>query len=113
MDDSRELYREILQANGFVVLEAADGFGGLALAFGEHPDVIVMDLCMPHMDGWEAIRRLKSDPRTTSVPIVVLTALGWQGSAEGLDCEAYLVKPCMPSDLLGVVESLLSRAPMA
>jgi two-component system, cell cycle response regulator DivK len=108
--DSREMYREMLNLGGYLVLEAIDGADGLAVALGERPDIIVMDLCMPRMDGWEAIRRLRSDPRTRAIPVVVLTALGWRTSAADVECEAYLVKPCLPLDLLGVLDSLLALA---
>jgi two-component system cell cycle response regulator DivK len=107
--DSRDMYGEMLRIGGFRVLEATDGADGLAVALGQKPDVIVMDLCMPRMDGWEAVRRLRSDPRTRTIPVVVLTALGWQGAVE-LDCDAYLVKPCLPFDLLGVLDALVAAA---
>jgi two-component system cell cycle response regulator DivK len=106
---SRDMYGEILRFGGYSVVEAADGEAGLAAAFAQRPDVVVMDLCMPHMDGWEAIRQLKADPRTCSIPVVVLTALTWHCPAMETECEAYLVKPCLPLDLLGVLDSLLAR----
>ena len=108
--DSRDMYGEILRFGGYSVLEAVDGADGLAVALGQRPDVIVMDLCMPRMDGWEAIRRLKADPRTCGIPVVTLTAVGWHPSAEQVECEAYLVKPCLPLDLLGVLDTLLAMA---
>jgi two-component system, cell cycle response regulator DivK len=110
MVDNLMMYGEVLRAGGYVVLEATDGADALAVALGEHPDIIVMDLCMPRMDGWEAIRRLRADPRTASIPVVALTALIWNLSPVEVECEAYLVKPCMPMDLLGVLDSLLARA---
>ena len=108
--DSRDMYGEILRFGGYRVLEAVDGAEGLAVALGQRPDVIVMDLCMPRMDGWEAIRRLRADPRTCSIPVVALTAVGWHHSAAQVECEAYLVKPCLPLDLLGVLDTLLAIA---
>jgi two-component system cell cycle response regulator DivK len=108
--DSRDMYGEMLRLGGYQVLEAVDGADGVAVAVGQRPDVIVMDLCMPRMDGWEAIRQLKADPRTCSIPVVALTALGWQTDATHPVCEAYLVKPCLPLDLLGVLDTLLAIA---
>jgi two-component system cell cycle response regulator DivK len=104
------MYGEILRFGGYRVLEAVDGADGLAVALGQRPDVIVMDLCMPRMDGWETIRRLRGDPRTSSIPVVALTAVGWHHSAAQVECEAYLVKPCLPLDLLGVLDTLLAIA---
>ncbi len=109
-EDSREMVGEILRAGGYEVLEATDGAEAVAVSLGQHPDIVVMDLCMPRMDGWEAIRRLKADPRTESIPVVALTALGWHSSAAALECAAYLVKPCLPFDLLGVLDAIMRRA---
>lgn len=108
--ESRGLCREVLRDAGYEVIEAGDGGEGVTLARGVQPDVVVMDLCMPQMDGWEAIRCLKADPRTASVPVVVLTGLGWQPSFADGDFHAYLVKPCSPSDLVGVLDAILGRA---
>jgi CheY-like chemotaxis protein len=107
--DSRDMYGEALRSGGYHVLEAADGADALTHAVEKHPDVIVMDLCMPRMDGWEAVRQLKADPRTRAIPVVVLTALAWSSGAMELECAAYLVKPCLPLDLLGVLDTLLAQ----
>jgi two-component system, cell cycle response regulator DivK len=108
--DSRDMYGEILRFGGYRVVEAVDGAEALVVALGQQPDVIVMDLCMPRMNGWEAVQRLKADPRTCAIPVVVLTALGWGSGSVEVECEAYLVKPCLPLDLLGVVDALLASA---
>lgn len=107
VSDSRDMYGEMLRLAGYRVLEAVDGAEAVAMAVERRPDAIVMDLCMPRMDGWEAVRRLKADPRTRAIVLVVLTALGWESGGLALACDAYLVKPCLPSDLLGVLDSLL------
>jgi CheY-like chemotaxis protein len=111
--DSRDMYGEMLRVGGYRVLEAIDGADALGVAVTQHPDIVVMDLCMPRMDGWEAVRRLKTDPRTRTIPVVVLTALGWGAGAMEVECEAYLVKPCLPLDLLGVLDTLLAEATKA
>jgi CheY-like chemotaxis protein len=107
--DSRDMYGEILRFGGYRVLEATDGADALAVALGQRPSVIIMDLCMPRMDGWEAIRRLRSDPRTAAIPVIVLTALNRDLGAVQVDCAAYLVKPCLPFDLLDVLSSVLAK----
>jgi CheY-like chemotaxis protein len=103
--DSRELYAEMLRKAGYRVLQAADGVDGLAMAFAEMPSLVVMDLWMPDLDGWEATRRLKADARTRDIPVVVLTGagLGAQTSAAEAGCDLFLVKPCFADDLVGVV----------
>ena len=87
------MYGEMLRVGGYRVLEAIDGADALGVAVAQHPDIVVMDLCMPRMDGWEAVGRLKTDPRTRTIPVVALTALGWSSGAIEVECEAYLVKP--------------------
>jgi CheY-like chemotaxis protein len=108
MVDSREVYGEILRFAGYRVVEATDGEAALQSAFARCPDIVIMDLCLPRLDGWEAIRLLKADPRTSGVPIIVLSALTPHSAKLEVDCDAYLVKPCLPLDLLGVVESLVA-----
>jgi CheY-like chemotaxis protein len=100
--DQIELYRFGLEPLGFTILEANDGLTALSLARSASPDVIVLDLRMPEMDGWQVCAALKADAATASIPIVILTAaaslkLGEQ--AERAGCVAYLVKPCYPKDL--------------
>jgi CheY-like chemotaxis protein len=107
--DSRDLYGEMLRIAGYDVMEATNGVDAIELASSRLPDVIVMDLCMPRMDGWDAIRHLKVDPQTSAIPLVVLTALGWRPGSAELECDAYLVKPCLPLDLLAVLDALLDR----
>ena len=110
MDDAREMYGLVLRDAGYEILEAADGAAGVEAAFATKPDLMVFDLCMPRMDGWEAIRRVRADTRMRHVPIVVLSAFGWYPGQPEPGCDAYLVKPCSARDLIAVVECLLGRA---
>jgi CheY-like chemotaxis protein len=109
--DSREMYAEVLRAAGYSVVEAADGADALGRALAEPPDIIVMDLCMPRMNGWEAMRRLKMDARTCDIPLVALTAIGLEGRSLEVSCDAYLVKPCSSMELLAVVDTLMANPP--
>jgi len=111
-DSQRELYELALRYAGFAVHGAAEGEQALALVRGTQPDVVVLDLAMPKIDGWEVCRRLKADPATRSIPIIVITAHAVPGvreSAEHAGCDAYLTKPCMPDELVAAVRQQLNR----
>jgi two-component system cell cycle response regulator DivK len=108
--DTREMYGTYLTTRGFRVLMAANGVEAIEIAERERPDVIVMDLMMPHLDGWEASRRLKADGRTRRIPIIACTGVGIGSSAErALDagCDGYLTKPCLPEHLLAEIRRVL------
>ena len=111
--DAREMYSEFLQYSGFDVVEAANGMEALERASNAHPDVILMDLSLPVMDGWEATRRLKADPRTAGIPVVALTGHALAGISEGAKkagCDAFVTKPCLPEDLVREIRTVLERA---
>src|SRR5881396_3124854 len=98
--DLRNLYATYFEAEGFRVDTAGDGVTGLAHARAALPDVIVADLSMPHLDGWEMTRRLKRDPLTAHIPVIACTGHAYGGAAErALDagCDAYIVKPYLPN----------------
>ncbi len=108
--DAREMYAEYLRFSGFRVAEARNGEEALARARQEVPDVVLMDLALPLMDGWEATRRLKSDPRTASTLVVALTGHALAGHAEGArraGCDAFVTKPCLPDDLVNRIRAVL------
>lgn len=100
--DNREMYGEYLEHVGFRVLEAGDGATAIAIAREKRPAVIVMDLSLPGIDGWEATRILKSDPATREIIIVALT-----GHAEAVSraraieagCDHFVAKPCLPAEV--------------
>ncbi len=97
--DDREMYAHYLTRSGFRVSLASDGQEAVDKAFEELPDLILMDLWLPQVGGWEAIRRLKGDEKTKNIPIVVLTARAFV-SAPAVGSEGCLIKPCQPDDLL-------------
>jgi two-component system cell cycle response regulator DivK len=110
--DAREMYSEYLQFSGFDVVEASNGMEALQQARSEAPDIILMDLSLPVMDGWEATRRLKADSRTASIPVVALTGHALAGTLEGArqaGCDAFVTKPCLPEDLVAQIRRLLDR----
>jgi two-component system, cell cycle response regulator DivK len=109
-EDNRAMYVQFLTFEGFRVAEAENGAEALEQARNLHPDLIVMDLSLPVMDGWEATRRLKSDARTRRIPVLALTghALGGHSQrAKEAGCDAYLTKPCLPEDLVVEIRKMI------
>ena len=109
--DAREMYAEYLQFSGFRVAEARNGNEAVDQAFALKPDLILMDLSLPGMDGWEATRRLKADETTRHIPIVALTGHALAGASEGArkaGCDSFVTKPCLPDDLVVEVRRMLS-----
>ncbi len=108
--DAREMYTEYLEFSGFEVVEAENGLEALQRAADTAPDIILMDLSLPVMDGWEATRRLKADKRTASIPVVALTGHALAGISEGAKkagCDAFVTKPCLPEDLVKEIRRVL------
>jgi two-component system, cell cycle response regulator DivK len=111
--DAREMYAEYLQFSGFRVAEAKNGNEAVEQAFALKPDLILMDLSLPGMDGWEATRRLKADESTRHIPIVALTGHALAGASEGAKragCDSFVTKPCLPDDLVVEVRRMLNTA---
>jgi two-component system cell cycle response regulator DivK len=114
-EDNRQMYAELLVYDGYQVAEASDGAVAIATARRIVPDLIVMDLSLPVIDGWEATRRLKADDRTRHIPVLALTGHapeGLVGHSEGAHeagCDAFLSKPCSPEKLLEVVAEVIAR----
>ena len=109
--DAREMYAEYLQFSGFRVAEAKNGNEAVEQAFALKPDLILMDLSLPGMDGWEATRRLKADDSTRRIPIVALTGHALAGASEGArkaGCDSFVTKPCLPDDLVVEVRRMLN-----
>lgn len=114
--DNREMYGEYLEHVGFRVLECADGQTAIDIARQKMPAVIVMDLSLPVLDGWEATRILKNDPATANILILVLTGHAEPASRKrALDagCDELATKPCLPTELAEKLKTLLDRAAKA
>jgi two-component system cell cycle response regulator DivK len=101
-DDAREMYRDYLQFAGFRVETARDGREAIDKTSALRPDLVLMDLSLPGIDGWEATRFLKSNPSTRNILIVALSAhaLAAEGErARIAGCDGFIAKPCVPSEL--------------
>jgi two-component system cell cycle response regulator DivK len=110
--DAREMYAAYLQFSGFEVAEAGNGIEAVEKTTELLPDIVLMDLALPRMDGWEATRRLKADPRTKHIPIVALTGHALAGHADGAreaGCDAFVTKPCLPDALVAEIRRLLDQ----
>jgi two-component system, cell cycle response regulator DivK len=113
-DDNLRIYSTILSYAGYHVLEATDGEAGVERARAEHPDLILMDVSLPKMDGWEATRRLKGDAATSAIPIIALTAHALSSDRERAiqaGCDGYIPKPAEPRAVLAEVQRILQAAP--
>ena len=105
-----------LEREGYRVLAAADGEEGVSLAKTEHPDVVLLDILMPRMDGREVLRRLKGDPATHAIPIILLTVIEAHDEARepiGPGYADWLSKPYNPDHLLQKVQAAMTRTPEA
>jgi CheY-like chemotaxis protein len=111
--DNRQMYAEFLAFSGLRVAEAANGHEALEQATALMPDLIVMDLSLPGMDGWEATRRLKEDPRTKNILVMALTGHALAGHSKGAieaGCDAFVTKPCLPDRLLEEIQRMLGAS---
>jgi CheY-like chemotaxis protein len=111
--DAREMYAEYFGVWGFRVIEASNGAEAVEKATQMIPDVILMDLSLPGVDGWEATRRLKANERTQHIPVVAVTGhalAGYSDSAKKAGCDAFITKPCLPDRLISEVRRLLASS---
>jgi len=109
-EDNREVYAQYLTLSGFRVEIAVDGVEAVEKAASLNPDVIVMDLAMPRLDGWEATRRIKAAPATSRIPVIALTGNADSESkrrTQEVGCSGYLTKPCLPDVLVSEIRRLL------
>ncbi len=118
-DASRELVKYLLEASGYVTQSAADGGAGLRMALETRPDLVLCDLQMPVLNGFEVVRRLHADPQWHRVPMIAVTAFSMPGDREAVlaaGFDDYISKPVTPGTFVRQVEAYLpleSRAPRA
>jgi CheY-like chemotaxis protein len=111
-EESRDGLSRRLRRQGYDVLTAVDGRQGVEAARAEAPDLILMDMSLPVLDGWEATRRIKADPQTRGIPVIALTASAMKGDRETAleaGCDDYDTKPVEFARLLAKMQSLLDR----
>lgn len=110
-EDNRRIVRELLASAGFDIIEATDGEEGLALARSHNPDLILMDIQLPVLDGYQTTRKLKADPALKSIPVIAVTSYALSGDdARAFDagCVAYVTKPFSPRQLLAIIREHLA-----
>ena len=113
---NRDMLSRRLQRRGYEIVMAVDGGEGLAMASSEQPVLILLDMSLPVIDGWEATRRIKADPDTRHIPILALSAhamTGDRANALAAGCDDYDTKPVELPRLLGKIEALLGAKPAA
>jgi CheY-like chemotaxis protein len=108
--DTRHLYQHYFEWQGLRVISAADGIAGLQAVLWESPDVIVLDLAMPRMTGWEVLESLKADARTRGIPVIVLSGQGQREQAIVKGADSYCSKPCLPDALLHEVQRVVRES---
>jgi len=109
-EDNRRILRDLLNSVGFQILEAEDGARGVSAAEAQLPDLILMDIQMPVMDGYEATRRIKANPALRRIPVIVVTSYALSGDEEkarAAGCDDYITKPYSPRALLAKVNEHL------
>jgi two-component system, cell cycle response regulator DivK len=109
-EDNRQIMRDLLSNAGYELVEAVTGEDGVAAAIRERPDLILMDIQLPIMDGYEATRRIKADPATQAIPVIAVTSYALSGDEEkarAAGCDGYVAKPFSPRQLLATVREYL------
>jgi two-component system, cell cycle response regulator DivK len=109
-EDNRRILRDLLTNSGFDMIEATNGMDALAAAAAQKPDLILMDIQLPLLDGYEVTRRLKADPNLRAIPIIVVTSYALSGDedkARAAGCDAYVTKPYSPRVVLAKIREFL------
>lgn len=109
--DTLDIYRTIFGVGGHETIEASDGPTGLQAALERQPDLVILDLGLPGMDGWTVLEKLRADPRGMDIPVLIVTAHGdamRSPELENLECDGVLLKPIHPRDLLGKAEACMA-----
>jgi two-component system, cell cycle response regulator DivK len=110
-EDNRQILRVLLASAGYIMIEAQNGEAALAAALSERPDLILMDIQLPDLDGYEVTRRIKSNPRSHDVPIIAVTSYALsddERKALAAGCIAYVAKPYSPMQLLAKIKKYLA-----
>ena len=108
--DNLQILRDLLTSAGYEMIEAQDGEAGVRVALAERPDLILMDIQLPLLDGYEATRRIKADPALRATPIIVVTSYALSGDetkARAAGCDGYVPKPYSPRQLLVKIREYL------
>ena len=109
-EDNRQIVRDLLESAGYELVEALDGLEGVAAAEREHPDLILMDIQLPGIDGYEATRRIRAVPALARVPIIAVTSYALSGDeakTRAAGCDGYVAKPFSPRQLLAKIREFL------
>jgi len=112
-EDLRGVLRTLLTGSGYEMIEAADGQTGVAQAKAERPDLILMDIQMPVLDGYEATRQIKAEPNLKATPIIAVSSFAMKGDEEkarASGCDHYVTKPYSPVQLLRIIRGFLGQA---
>jgi two-component system cell cycle response regulator DivK len=111
-DDLRGVLRDLLTGSGYAVLEAADGRAGVAMAKAERPDLVLMDIQLPGLDGYEATRQIKAEPGLKATPVIAVSSFAMKGDEEkarASGCDSYVTKPYSPMQLLRLIRGFLGE----
>jgi two-component system, cell cycle response regulator DivK len=113
-EDNRQIVRDLLSSVGYELIEAVDGAEGVAMAQSQHPDLILMDIQLPGMDGYEATRQIRAVPELAGVPIIAVTSYALSGDeakTRAAGCDGYVAKPFSPRHLLAKIREFLPETP--
>jgi two-component system cell cycle response regulator DivK len=111
-EDNRQILRDLLASSGFLMIEAHDGQQALAMARSQRPDLILMDIQLPVVDGYEATRSIKRDPELKHIPVIAVTSYALSGDEERAreaGCDAYVAKPYSTRHLLAKIGQFLEQ----
>jgi two-component system cell cycle response regulator DivK len=110
-EDNRQIVRDLMESVGYDLIEAGDGAAGVAMAAEHKPDLILMDIQLPVMDGYEASRQIKAQPELSHIPIIAVTSYALSGDeakTRAAGCDGYVAKPFSPRELLAKINEFLS-----
>jgi|CXWL01.1.fsa_nt_gi two-component system cell cycle response regulator DivK len=110
--DNRAIMADVLAASGYRVCQACDGAQAVELALRERPDLILLDMAMPGVSGWEAVGRIKAMPQTRDIPVFAFTAFALAGDelkAKEAGCDGYVSKPCVPKEVVEKIRNMVGQ----